>query len=83
MVRASNLPSSVESGLRLTASWKAPRSRKWQPYEDSVAQAMLAAYASGEATFEVKEAVRRSPRLKGLRPAQPTMSAKRARAEAK
>ncbi|GAQ83764.1 hypothetical protein KFL_001610050 [Klebsormidium nitens] len=87
MVRASKSPPPVKSGLRLNVSWRAPHSRQWQPYEDSVARAMLAAYASGRATFKVKEAVRRSPRVKGLQPARTTKrgqrKTKRARAEAK
>lgn len=87
MVRASKSPSSVKSGLGLTVSWRAPRSTKWQPYEDSIARAMLAAYASGQATFEVKDSVRRSPRMKALQPARTATKraqrkTKRARAEA-
>lgn len=54
----------VVGGPHLTVSWKAPGSSTWQQFDDVTARAILAACASGKATFELEETLQRSPRPK-------------------
>ncbi|GAQ82991.1 hypothetical protein KFL_001310210 [Klebsormidium nitens] len=64
MARTSEAPpAAVRGGPHLTVSWRRPGSKRWQPFEDKVGRAILAAGASGEATFQLEETVRRSPRF--------------------
>ncbi|GAQ92342.1 hypothetical protein KFL_009860015 [Klebsormidium nitens] len=62
MSRTSEAPPIVRGGPHLTVSWRRPGSSTWQPFDAKVGRAILAAGASGEATFQLEETVRRSPR---------------------
>ncbi|GAQ87652.1 hypothetical protein KFL_003680020 [Klebsormidium nitens] len=55
--------SKARGGPHVTVSWRRPGSNKWQKFEDRVGRAILAASMSGQATFQLDEYVRRSPRL--------------------
>ncbi|GAQ88155.1 hypothetical protein KFL_004040150 [Klebsormidium nitens] len=63
MATTPEAPPAFKGGPHLTVSWRRPGSKKWQPFEDSLGPAILAATASGQATFQLEESLRRSPRL--------------------